>query len=208
MEGNRAGGVTAEEYRRLETGDILYFSVDALLDRSGRPSFLAGSETERDLSQEHQLSAPSGPAQGGGSERPRGEGPNQGHSARLFEQRGGVSDRVVPEVRRALAYRPCQLPSDRGSGPSCNNQGRNDLIHIDNFPSRPSHGDRILARFSESEPRTVADLDHVGQLRGAGSPVCPPGWVAGSSWYVESTSSGGSWIPLDDRSAGGEPAGL
>ena len=50
------------------------------------------------------------------------------------------------------------------------NASRNDLIHVDNFPSRPSNGDRLLrvfANINPERPRVWVTSDAFEALAGA-----------------------------------------
>ncbi len=79
---------------------------------------------------------------------------------------------------------------------------RNDLLHVDAFPSRPSHGDRILRVFTNvhpSEPRTWVSGETFERLLDrhlATATLAPPGRMRG--WIARSARSAG--LPFLARS--------
>ena len=154
IEGDRPNRTANEEqYRRLESGDILYFprTPFELTAEERNSSFRSGRATP--LPQEHQLSPRRGPAQGGRSERPRRMGADASDDAGLLDPRHRLHVFVPVAVSRTTGKSTSPASgSIEEAGRKVALRSRNDLIHVDSFPSRPSHGDRLLRIFTNIHP--------------------------------------------------------
>ncbi|HEV8129747.1 MAG TPA: Kdo hydroxylase family protein [Acidobacteriota bacterium] len=181
---NYRPGMTAteEDYRRLETGDILFFPTT--------PFEIAFEEREFLLSQK-QVGAS---YHKNISYRPlqdRLKGVDQKDQAAHAKMHRIMRD----YSKRAIAFTAFFLPRYAKSwridyssfrpieeeGRSIAYLARNDLIHVDSFPTRPSHGNRLLRVFTNinpSRPRIWITSDNFEQLaakyaREAGLPKKP-----------------------------------
>ena len=166
--------VSASEahYHRLETGDMIYFPrTPFILTAEERGA--AGVEAGCVLPQEHQLSPGRGSAPGRRSQGPGRVGSGASDHAPTPSGRSPSWPRSCRGTR-GVEDRLRQLPTDRRGGAQVALRSRNDLIHIDNFPSRPSHGDRLL-RISRTSTPTAPDLGHVRELRATGLALCRQG---------------------------------
>jgi hypothetical protein len=141
-----------EHYRRLEAGDILYFPQT--------PFELANHEREFLLTQRQ-----SGAFHKNISYRPvedRLKGVDQKDATqwqRMHDTMRMYSSRAIEFMARFLGRYAGDWKIDFASfrpieeaGRKVGLRARNDLIHIDNFPSRPSHGDRLLRIFTNIHP--------------------------------------------------------
>jgi hypothetical protein len=147
------GAAPHEVCSRLESGDILYFPTSPIpLDPTDQ-AFLLGQK-QAEASYHKNISYRPGP------DRLRGVDASD-------VQARARTHRVMREYsRRAVAFMASFFPGyardwkvDFASFRPIEEQGRavglrsrNDLIHIDSFPSRPSHGDRLLRIFSNIHP--------------------------------------------------------
>jgi hypothetical protein len=141
-----------DEYRRLESGDILYFPTT--------PFPLTADERELLLAQRQ-----SGSFHKNISYRPvenRLRGVDQQDRAewqRMHRTMRAYSTRAIAFTASFLARYANDWKIDFASfrpieeaGRKVALRSRNDLIHIDSFPSRPSHGDRLLRIFTNIHP--------------------------------------------------------
>ncbi|MGE5756587.1 MAG: Kdo hydroxylase family protein [Planctomycetaceae bacterium] len=155
LEGDqRNATATEEQYRHLETGDILYFPRTPFTLTDEERAFLL-SQKQVDASYHKNISYR----------------PNQDR-LKGVDQRDGALWARMHEImraysRRAIAFMAQFLPRyapdwkiDFASfrpieeaGRKVALRSRNDLIHIDSFPSRPSYGDRLLRIFTNIHPR-------------------------------------------------------
>jgi hypothetical protein len=65
-------------------------------------------------------------------------------------------------------------------GATCRLHKRNDLLHVDAFPSRPTRGGRILRVFTNLNPGETARLADHRRIRSAGSEICEARGTAGN----------------------------
>lgn len=185
MDGDRAGQpATDDEYRRLETGDILYFPSSPIEIGADDRAFLLGQKQNAAFHKNI-------------SYRPREDrlkGVDQNDREALARTKAvlrGFSDNSVAFLTSFFpkyagrwhidfaSYRPIEE-----AGRPASTRARNDLIHVDNFPSRPSHGDRILRIFVNLNPersRNWITSDSFEALarryaREAGLPQKPDTW--------------------------------
>jgi hypothetical protein len=147
------GAAPDELCTRMESGDILFFPTNPIsLDEADR-SFLLGQK-QVDASYHKNISYR--PAR----DRLKGV---EARDAAAFERTHRVMRRYS---RRAVAFMAGFFPRyardwkiDFASfrpieehGRKVSHRSRNDLIHVDSFPSRPSHGDKLLRIFSNINP--------------------------------------------------------
>jgi hypothetical protein len=145
---------SGQEYRALEAGDILYFPVAPRLLEKDEQAFLV---TQR---------------QAGGilhkniSYRPRGDrlkGVDRGDPAkarRAHELMRAFSGRAIEFMTSFLGRYAAAWKLDYASFRPIEEAGRkvplhsrNDLLHFDSFPTRLSHGNRLLRIFLNVHPR-------------------------------------------------------
>lgn len=148
-------GVTAseEQYRRLETGDILYFPATPFELTAEERAFLI-SQKQVDASYHKNISyRPSedrlkGVDQKDAAERDRMHRVMRAYSERAIGFMSQFLSRYAKDWKIDFAsFRPIEE-----AGRKVSLRSRNDLIHVDNFPSRPSHGDRLLRIFTNIHP--------------------------------------------------------
>jgi hypothetical protein len=144
---------TEEQYRRLETGDILYFPTTPFALSAEERAFLLA---QKQSSAAYHKNISYRPA----SDRLKGVDQNDP------EQRARMHQIMRAYCQRAIGFMAAFLPRyaahwriDFASFRPIEEEGRavalrarNDLIHIDSFPSRPSHGDRLLRVFTNIHP--------------------------------------------------------
>jgi hypothetical protein len=156
------------EYRGLETGDILYFPVSPPLLPEADRSFLV---TQKQVDASYHKNVSYRPLED------RLKGVDQDDSA----QRARVHDIMRGYSQRAIAFMSTFLKRYAGdwkldyasfrpieeSGRQVALHSRNDLLHFDSFPTRPSHGDRLLRIFTNIHPeraRVWITTDHFVDL--------------------------------------------
>jgi len=159
---------TDEVSTRLESGDILYFPANPIaLDEDDR-TFLIG-QRQSDSSLHKNISYR--PAQDRLKGVDAGDGADVERTHRVMKS---FSDRAIGFMTHFLPQYARDWKVDFASFRPIEEQGRkaalrsrNDLIHVDSFPSRPSHGDRLLRIFSNihpSKPRVWVTSDPFEQL--------------------------------------------
>jgi hypothetical protein len=158
------------EYRSLEGGDILYFPVSPPLLPEQDRAFLV---TQRQVRAGYHKNISYRPIQ----DRLKG-----------VDQDSSETRACVHEIMRRYSQRACKFMSrflrryagtwkiDFASFRPIEEQGRqvalhsrNDLLHFDSFPTRPSHGDRLLRIFTNihlERPRVWITTDHFEALAG------------------------------------------
>jgi hypothetical protein len=158
------------EYQRLELGDILYFPVSPPLVSTQDRTFLV---TQRQMDASYHKNVSYRPAK----DRLRGFDQDDPAKRALFHQiMRNYSRRSIAFMTTFLkqyakgwkidfaSFRPVEEEGRRLSLHS-----RNDLLHFDSFPSRPSHGDRLLRLFTNinlEKPRIWITTDHFESLAG------------------------------------------
>lgn len=147
-----AGAIDEDVCSRLESGDILYFPTNPLSLNGDDRAFLLGQK-QVDASYHKNVSY-----------RPvddRLKGLDADDAARerthaILREYSRNAVRVMAQLFPSYArswkidfasYRPIEE-----AGRKVSRRSRNDLIHIDSFPTRPSHGDRLLRIFSNIHP--------------------------------------------------------
>jgi hypothetical protein len=156
------------EYRSLEAGDILYFPTAPPLVTNEERAFLV-TQKQADASFYKNISY-----------RPtedRLKGVDQkvlGQWKRVHEVMRAFSGRSIAFMASFLTKYIADWKIDYASFRPIEEQGRkaslhsrNDLLHFDSFPTRPSHGDRLLRIFvniNPEEPRVWLTSDHFEAL--------------------------------------------
>ena len=185
LDDDRAKASASEaHYRRLETGDMIYFPrTPFVLTAEERAVLLA---SKQDGSFHKNISYR--PAE----DRLRGVDPkDRAEWERVHRAMRAYSERAIAFMASFLPRYAQEWKIDFASfrpieeaGRKVALRSRNDLIHIDNFPSRPSHGDRLLRIFTNinpDRPRIWVTSENFEQLawRYAGKARLPhpPTWI-------------------------------
>ena len=157
-----------KEYRSLEAGDILYFPTAPPLVTDEEKAFLV-TQKQADASFYKNISY-----------RPtedRLKGVDQKDTAqwkRAHEIMRAFSARSIAFMASLLKKYTSDWKIDYASFRPIEEEGRkaalharNDLLHFDSFPTRPSHGDRLLRIFvniNPEQPRVWLTSDHFEAL--------------------------------------------
>jgi hypothetical protein len=207
IEGDLAGvTATDEQYRRLETGDILYFPrTPFLLTAEERSILLAQKQVDasyhKNISYRPAEDRLKGVDQKDAAEWDRMHRVMRSYSERAIAFTASFLEQYARDWKIDFAsFRPIEE-----EGRKVALRSRNDLIHVDSFPSRPSHGDRLLRIFTNINPdrsRIWVTSDSFEQLawRYAGKarlphPPTPLGKVRSSALRLLS----GMGLPVVDR---------
>ena len=156
---------------RSRAGDILYFPVSPPLLPEEDRAFLV---TQKQVDASYHKNISYRPLE----DRLKGvDQDDAAQRARVHEIMRGYSQRAIAFMSTFLKRYAGELEDrlSRASGRS-RNQGarsalhsRNDLLHFDSFPTRPSHGDRLLRIFTNIHPeraRVWITTDHFEALAG------------------------------------------
>jgi hypothetical protein len=158
------------EYHSLEAGDILYFPVSPPLLSEEDRAFLV---TQKQVDVTYHKNVSYRPI----DDRLKGiSQDNDEQGARVREIMRRYSRRAISFMATFLkryvdawkidfaSFRPIEESSRRAALHS-----RNDLLHFDSFPTRPSYGDRLLRIFTNIHPnlaRVWITSDHFDALAG------------------------------------------
>jgi hypothetical protein len=143
----------AEVCSRLESGDILFFPDNPIaLEESDRAFLL----DQKQVNASYHKNISYRPTQ----DRLKGvDSKDEASKERTHEIMREFSRKAVSFVASFLPKYSRDWKIDFASFRPIEEQGRNvslrsrnDLIHVDNFPSRPSHGDRLLRIFTNINP--------------------------------------------------------
>jgi hypothetical protein len=144
---------TPEQCRRLESGDLAYFVripfVFPLKDRE----FLLGQrqvtgQIHKNVSYRPASDRLTGIDQKDAAARKRVHAIMQAFSKSAVSFMASLFPQYAADWKVDFAsFRPIEE-----AGRKVSHRSRNDLIHVDNFPSRPSHGDRLLRVFANIHP--------------------------------------------------------
>jgi hypothetical protein len=159
-----------QEYRSLEAGDILYFPTSPPLVSDEERAFLV---TQRQIDASFFKNISYRPTE----DRLRGvDQKDLGQLKRVHEIMRAFSSRSIAFMASFLKRYAPAWKIDYASFRPIEEQGRkvslhsrNDLLHFDSFPSRPSHGDRLLRIFVNIHPeraRIWITSDHFEALAG------------------------------------------
>ncbi len=154
LRADRFGTEASEsEYGGLEGGDILYFPESPPMISDEDRAFLV-TQKQVDASYHKNVSYRpiedrlKGVDQEDPAQRARVHGILRNYSRRAISFMGTLLSRYAVDWKIDFAsFRPIE---ERGRKVSLHS--RNDLLHFDNFPSRPSHGDRLLRIFTNIHP--------------------------------------------------------
>ncbi len=87
----------------------------------------------------------------------------RGLIARYFAAARDLVDRLFPEYRGALRAAPTSLRLQRVETRETSWRKDDSRLHVDAFPSRPNHGERILRVFLNVNPNGVARVWRIGE---------------------------------------------
>jgi hypothetical protein len=163
-------GATDEEYRYLEAGDILYFPVAPPLVTEAERAFLVTQRQARTTIHKNVSYRPL-------EDRLRGiDDADEAHRRQVRDTMRNFSRRSIDFMTRFLGRYAERWKIDFASfrpieeaGRKVSLHSRNDLLHFDSFPTRPSHGDRLLRIFLNVHPereRIWITSDHFQSLAG------------------------------------------
>jgi hypothetical protein len=154
LDNYRSGTAASDDqYRGLECGDILYFPQIPFEFPIADQKFLLGQRQtagslHKNVSYRPAQDRLTGIDQRDGAERTRVRA-----VMKTFSQNAvSFLAAFFPSYARSwkidfASYRPLEE-----QGRDVSQRSRNDLIHVDNFPSRPSNGDRLLRVFANINP--------------------------------------------------------
>jgi hypothetical protein len=158
------------EYHGLEAGDILFFPESPPLLPAEDRAFLV-TQKQVDASYHKNISYRpledrlKGVDQQNPSQRARAHEIMRGYSQRAVNFMSTFLNRYAGSWKIDFAsFRPIEE-----SGRQVALHSRNDLLHFDSFPTRPSHGDRLLRVFTNIHPeraRVWLTTDHFEVLAG------------------------------------------
>ena len=144
---------TNEQCRQLETGDILYFPAIPFDFPADDRQFLLGQKQtsghlHKNVSYRPAQDRLTGIDQSDEAARKHVHAVMQAFSRNAVSFMAGFFPRYAKNWKVDFAsYRPIEE-----HGRQVSQRSRNDLIHVDNFPSRPSNGDRLLRVFANINP--------------------------------------------------------
>ena len=153
LEDRFATEATKQEYRGLESGDILFFPTGPLLVTAEERRFLvtqrqSGSLVHKNISYRPSEDKLKGVDPKGQAELAQVHDIMRAFSARSMAFMASFLTRYSQGWKIDYAsFRPIEEHGRRVSLHS-----RNDLLHFDSFPTRPSHGDRLLRIFVNIHP--------------------------------------------------------
>lgn len=181
-------GTTADEgtYGQLERGEILFFPSSPFeLTREDRTFLVSQKKTDasyhKNISYRPAQDRLKGLSQKDPEARRRMGQVMRNYSRRAIEFTRSFLPRYAEQWRVDYAsFRPVEE-----EGRQISFRSRNDLLHVDSFPTRPSGGDRLLRIFTNvnlSRPRVWITSDNFEQLahrygREAGLPGEPGLWA-------------------------------
>jgi hypothetical protein len=152
---NYAPGTPATDVqcRQLETGDILYFPTIPFEFPAADQQFLLGQKQaaghlHKNVSYRPAQDRLTGIDASDEASRKCVHGIMQAFSQSAVAFMAGLLPKYAKNWKVDFAsYRPIEE-----HGRQVSQRSRNDLIHVDNFPSRPSNGDRLLRVFANINP--------------------------------------------------------
>jgi hypothetical protein len=144
---------TEEQYQRLESGDILYFPATPFVLTPEERAFLlaqrqSSASFHKNISYRPAEDRLKGVDQSDPAEWQRMQEVMRSYSSRAIEFMSSFLSRYATDWKIDFA----SFRSIEEAGRKVALRSRNDLIHIDSFPSRPSHGDRLLRIFTNIHP--------------------------------------------------------
>jgi hypothetical protein len=143
---------TEEEYRRLERGDVLYFPTTPFdIPDEDRSFLLSQKQSERfhkNISYRPQQDKLKG------VDADSSDGFRRMHEVMRSYSRAAISfcERFFPRYAAHWRVDYASFRPIEEQGRQVKFKARNDLIHLDAFPTRPSHGNRLLRMFTNINP--------------------------------------------------------
>jgi hypothetical protein len=168
---------------RLEEGNILLFEEAPFELPPDEVQFLLGQKQSdaayhKNIAYRPHSDRLTGYAPGRESEKERLHAIMRRYSRRVIE----FTQQLLPSYAGSLAVDFASFRPQQEAGRQIRQRARNDLLHVDSFPTRPSNGNRILRVFSNinlSEPRvwvTSETFDNLAaRFAGAGGMPLPRG---------------------------------
>jgi hypothetical protein len=159
---------SAQEYRALEAGDILYFPIAPRLLEREEQAFLvtqrqAGGILHKNISYRPREDRLKGVDRDDPEQVRRAHDIMRAFSGRAIAFMTSYLGRYAAAWKVDYAsFRPIEE-----AGRKVPLHSRNDLLHFDSFPTRPSHGDRLLRIFLNVHPeraRVWVTSDHFEAL--------------------------------------------
>jgi hypothetical protein len=154
LDGDRRGSAATEgQYLGLESGDILYFPATPFDLTAEERAFLL---EQKQVDAVYHKNISYRPA----SDRLKGvDQKDPAALRRMHEVMRDYSRRAIdfvagflPRYARDWKIDFASFRPNEEQGRRISHRARNDLIHVDSFPSRPSHGDRLLRIFTNIHP--------------------------------------------------------
>ena len=172
---------------RLEEGNILFFQRTPFEFPQGEVQFLLGQKQSQAGYHKNIAYRPlsdrlTGYAQRRGAEKERLHAIMQRYSQRVI----GFTQQLLTPYAGSWAVDFASFRPQQEAGRQIRLRARNDLLHVDSFPTRPSDGNRILRVFTNinpTEPRvwlTGETFDElVARFAGVGGMPLPRGTASG-----------------------------
>jgi len=164
---------------RLEEGNILFFEETPFGLPPDEVQFLlsqrqSGAGYHKNIAYRPLSDRLSGYGEGRGSDKDRLHAVMQRFSQRAIE----FTQQLLSPYAGSLAVDFASFRPQQEAGRRIRQRARNDLLHVDSFPTRPSYGNRILRVFTNinpTEPRVWVTADTFDRLaeRYAGSGGMP-----------------------------------
>jgi hypothetical protein len=172
---------------RLEEGNILFFKETPFELPQDEVQFLLGQKQSdagyhKNIAYRPLSDRITGYAQRRGSAKQRLHAIMQRYSQRVV----GFTQQLLPPYSGSMAVDYASFRPQQEAGRQIRRRARNDLLHVDSFPTRPSNGNRILRVFTNinpTEPRvwvtgeTFENL--VARFAGVGGMPLPRGIASG-----------------------------
>ena len=164
---------------RLEEGNILFFEETPFGLPTADVQFLLGHRQSEAGYHKNIAYRPLSDRLTGYGESSSGDRDTLHAIMRRFSQRAiEFTQQLLSPYAGSLAVDFASFRPQQEAGRQIRQRARNDLLHVDSFPTRPSHGNRILRVFTninQTEPRVWVTADTFDRLaeRFAGSGGIP-----------------------------------
>lgn len=164
----RGESATDAQYLALESGDILFFPTTPFpLSESDRAFLIEQRQVDasyhKNISYRPAEDRLKGIDQKDPDARQRMHAIMRGYSQRAID----FVATLLPKYAKSWKIDFASFRPNEEQGRRISHRSRNDLIHVDSFPSRPSHGDRLLRIFTNVHPdraRVWVTSDHFETL--------------------------------------------